>query len=64
MIVNSTDLKNNLGKYLRQPVKEEIIITSNGRRVAKLSPCEDFEKLTANNEQVKERALTFLPAWK
>ena len=37
MIVNSTDLKNNLGKYLRDCMKEDVIITSNGRKTAKLS---------------------------
>lgn len=36
MIVNSTDLKNNLGKYLRDCAKEAIIITSNGRKIAVL----------------------------
>ncbi len=36
MIVNSTDLKNNLGKYLRECMKEDVIITSNGRKTAKL----------------------------
>jgi len=34
MIVNATDLKNNLGKYLRDCAKEQIIITSNGRKIA------------------------------
>lgn len=37
MIINATDLKNNLGKYLRAAEKEDIIITSNGRKVARLS---------------------------
>ena len=37
MIVNSTDLKNNLGKYLRECMKEEIIITGNGRKIARLN---------------------------
>jgi len=37
MIVSSTDLKNNLGKYLRDCAKEKIIITSNGRKIAILS---------------------------
>lgn len=41
LIVNSTDLKNNLGKYLRLSAGEEIIITSNGRKVAKLSTFDD-----------------------
>ena len=36
MIINSTDLKNNLGKYLRECAREEIIITKNNRRIAKL----------------------------
>ncbi|MEE8324616.1 MAG: type II toxin-antitoxin system prevent-host-death family antitoxin, partial [Candidatus Humimicrobiaceae bacterium] len=36
MIVNSTDLKNNLGKYLRECMKEDVVITSNGRKTAKL----------------------------
>jgi prevent-host-death family protein len=56
MIVNATDLKNNLGKYLRLSTREEIIITSNGIRVAKLSAYEDLEKVTVNNGHVKERA--------
>jgi Uma2 family endonuclease len=34
MIVNATDLKNNLGKYLRDCTKENIIIASNGRKIA------------------------------
>ena len=36
MIVNSTDLKNNLGRYLRDCAKEEVIITSSGRKIARL----------------------------
>ncbi|HBP37574.1 MAG TPA: prevent-host-death protein [Clostridiales bacterium] len=37
MLVNATDLKNNLGRYLRDAAREEIIILSNGRRIARLS---------------------------
>lgn len=37
MIVNSTELQNNFGKYLMLAAKEEIIITRNGREIAKLS---------------------------
>ena len=40
MIVNATDLKNNLGKYLRLSAREEIVVTSNGRYVAKLTAYE------------------------
>lgn len=56
MLVNSTDLKNNLGKYLRLSAREEIIITSNGRKVARLSTYEDMEKTAAIDEHVQERA--------
>lgn len=41
MIVNATDLKNNLGKYLRDCAKEEVIITSNGRKIACLYSYEE-----------------------
>jgi Uma2 family endonuclease len=36
MIVNSTELQNNFGKYLYLSVQEEIIITKNGIEIAKL----------------------------
>lgn len=55
MIVNSTDLKNNLGKYLRLSAREEIIITSSGRKVAKLSAYENTERFLADNEYIQER---------
>ncbi len=58
MIVNSTDLKNNLGKYLHLSAKEDIIITSNGRKVAKLSAYEDYEK-KADNNQLYEKAQAY-----
>lgn len=48
MIVNSTDLKNNLGKYLRDCAKEEMIITSSGRKIARLLAFEE-------NGQIKTR---------
>jgi len=37
MIVNSTEVQNNFGKYLLMTLKEDIIITKNGEKVAKLS---------------------------
>jgi len=49
-------LKNNLGKYLRLSAREDIIITSNGIKVAKLSAYEDIKKVTDRNELIKERA--------
>jgi len=41
MIVKATNLKNNLGKYLRGCAKEKIIITSNGRKIAILCAYEE-----------------------
>lgn len=52
MIVNSTDLKNNLGKYLRLSAREEIIITSNGKKIAKLSTYEDNAKANSAKGQI------------
>jgi len=37
MIVNSTEIQNNFGRYLMLAAKEDIIITKNGMEVAKLS---------------------------
>lgn len=38
MIVNATEFKTRAGKYLGIVDKEEIVITRNGREVAKLVP--------------------------
>lgn len=51
MIVNSTDLKNNLGKYLRLAAREDVIITSNGRKVARLSAYENIQEVGYANEE-------------
>ncbi len=56
MIVNATDLKNNLGKYLRAAAREEIIITSSGRKVARLSAYEDAAKAALPETYIKENA--------
>ncbi len=42
MKVSATDLKNNLGKYLRECQKQDIIITSNGNKAARLSAYEEY----------------------
>jgi prevent-host-death family protein len=44
MIVKATDLKNNLGKYLRECQKQDVIITSNGNKTAKLSAYSEYDK--------------------
>jgi prevent-host-death family protein len=69
MIVNSTDLKNNLGKYLRLSAREDIIITSNGRKIAKLTAWENPDKPTvtgagilreqAENYEVAPRKISY-----
>lgn len=38
MIVNATEFRTRVGKYLKIVEKEEIIITRNGKEVAKLIP--------------------------
>lgn len=37
MLITATEFKNNIGKYLTLASKEDIYITKNGKRVAKLS---------------------------
>lgn len=36
MIVSATEFKTNIGRYLSQVGKEDIIITKNGKRIARL----------------------------
>ena len=57
--MNSTDLKNNLGKYLRLSAREEIIVTSNGRKISRLSAYEDLEQAAAGSGHVREQAHTY-----
>ncbi len=57
MIVNSTELQNNFGKYLMLAAQEDIIITRNGTEIAKLTTVK--ETATANKvqpEMVYEKA--------
>lgn len=65
MIVNSTDLKNNLGKYLRLAAREEIIISSNGRKVARLTAYDEPDEYALKNEFLRERAALYdVQPWK
>lgn len=59
MLINATDLKNNLGKYLRAAEREDIIITSNGRKVARLSAYEDEAYSAQQPPVVMELAETY-----
>ena len=36
MIITATELKTNIGRYLELAEREEIVITRNGKRIAKL----------------------------
>lgn len=56
MIVNATDLKNNLGKYLRASAKEEVVITSNGQKIARLTAYDDVGKRDFYENYLKEKA--------
>ena len=40
MLVNATEFKNRVGKYLEIVEKEEVIILKNGKKIAKLIPIE------------------------
>lgn len=37
MLITATELKENIGKYLALAVSEEIIITKNGKQIARLT---------------------------
>jgi len=58
MIITSTDIRNNFGKYIRLAAKEDIIITKSGKKVGKLVAYHDddyecvetvYENATAYN---------------
>jgi len=46
LIVSATEFKTNIGRYLALVDQEEIVITKNGKNVAKLSSARD-ERITA-----------------
>ena len=54
MIINSTDIQNNFGKYILLAAKEDIIITKNGRKVAVLKSYQEEEN--ENGLPVEEKA--------
>lgn len=55
MRVPSTEVQNNFGKYLKfVEVNEEIIVTKNGRDIARILPCDD-----PNSSLVAEGALEY-----
>jgi prevent-host-death family protein len=59
MLVNATDLKNNLGKYLREAMREDIIILSNGQKVARLIAYKEPELSPETALLLGERAAAY-----
>jgi Uma2 family endonuclease len=63
MIVNSTELQNNFGKYLLLAAQEDITITRNGNAIAKLSAIKeagsDYGTTTEAQNIVKEQAESY-----
>ena len=42
--VTATEIKNSFGKYIRLAVKEDIIITSNGKEVGRLTAIQEDDE--------------------
>lgn len=60
MIINSTELQNNFGKYLMLAAQEEIIITRNGTEIAKLSAIKEENSVRkAMPDKVMENAESY-----
>ncbi|WP_102273129.1 type II toxin-antitoxin system Phd/YefM family antitoxin [Cytobacillus massiliigabonensis] len=57
MIINSTELQNNFGKYLMLAAQEDIVITRNGTEIAKLTSVKDTSAAISPviSEQVHEK---------
>jgi prevent-host-death family protein len=49
MVITATELKNNIGKYLLLVGDEDIIITRNGKSVAKLSSAKEAKVALAKS---------------
>ncbi len=57
MIITATELKNKVGKYLKAAQDEDIIISKNGKTVAKLTAIKEYEcPMTQNLIGVFEKA--------
>ncbi len=60
MIVTSTEVQNNFGKYLMLAAQEEIIITRNGTEIAKLTAIKESSLVGAEGrEGVAEKAAAY-----
>lgn len=56
MIVSSTEIQNNFGKYLMLATKEDIIITRNGMEIARLQSMEGDPRATLQESTLNESA--------
>lgn len=56
MIINSTELQNNFGKYLMLASQEEIIITRNGTEIAKLMAFKESPTENSRGNVINEKA--------
>ena len=56
MLVNATDLKNNLGRYLREAMREEIIVVSSGHKVARLIAYDEPKSQPSSSLNISEPA--------
>ena len=59
MIANSTEVKNNFGKYLRMTFKEDVIITSNGRKIARLTAYDENYKKEDKGWDIREGSVAY-----
>ncbi|GAA0592362.1 type II toxin-antitoxin system Phd/YefM family antitoxin [Virgibacillus siamensis] len=59
MIVRTTEVQNNFGKYLMIAAKEEVIITRNGVEVARLQSMEEVPEATRKESVVNEMPLFY-----
>ena len=58
IVANSTEVKNNFGRYLDVSSKEPVEVTKSGRRVAILLSTEEYDRLSALEDAYwGERAL-------
>lgn len=49
MLITATELKTNIGKYLTMAAEEEVIITKNGKKIAKLTRVTEHKIETAKS---------------
>lgn len=60
MIITATEFKNKVGKFLKAAQDEDVIISKNGRYVAKLSAVKEYEyPATQNLVGVFEKAADY-----